>query len=171
MLKYLSPHIPFPPPVVTDLLMNETISDLALAKVGPHTWYQTLSVLVMYLYLYCKGLSPHIWDPTLFGCSHTVALVFVFALFYMYRKHFSVAFDFELYLFRFCRIVFSSFVLCLKWSRSVHAHDIKTILFRFSRLSLIWTCVDECLLMLVHIFRPDYVLISALFWYNISMEF
>ena len=30
----------FPPslPVVTDLLMNETISDLALAKVGPHSY-------------------------------------------------------------------------------------------------------------------------------------
>ena len=27
--------------------------------------------------LYCKGLSPHIWDPTLFGCSHTVALVYI----------------------------------------------------------------------------------------------
>ena len=120
--------------------------------------------------LYCKGLSPHIWDPTLFGCSHTVALVFVLHFFICIVTILNW-FDYKLYLFRFCRIVFSSYVLCLKWSRSVHAHDIKTVLFRFSRLNLIWRCIDDGLLMLVHIFRPDYVPISALFWYYISMEF
>ena len=36
------PHFPSNLPVVTDLLMNETISDLALAKVGPHFYLVAL---------------------------------------------------------------------------------------------------------------------------------